>query len=194
MSLEPKEDFTQGLRCKPFSKAFFATKPIAIITFGLEVLVHEVIAAITTAPFFNCKSCPSTVQAMLGSSSNDSSAPTAARAAPPSPIKRANSFSHRCCRQISRSCGAATSPLCLVGVSGLPNWPPPFPCPVQRIGTGLIAICAPQALLFCNELHAKDVPRLFRLLKAQIAQSHVIHRKKPAGHTVLWLYWLWWHR
>ena len=86
-----KEDFTHGLRCKPFSKAFFATKPAAIITLGLEVLVHEVIAAITTAPFFNCKSCPSTVQTMLGSSSMDSSAPTAAPA-PPSPIKRANSF------------------------------------------------------------------------------------------------------
>ena len=43
--------FTQGLVTSPFSTAFLASKPAAIITDGLEVLVHEVIAAITTAPF-----------------------------------------------------------------------------------------------------------------------------------------------
>ncbi|MNL08906.1 hypothetical protein D3C87_1296440 [compost metagenome] len=47
------ELFTQGLRFRPFSTAFFATSPAAIITLGLEVLVQEVIAAMTTAPFFS---------------------------------------------------------------------------------------------------------------------------------------------
>jgi hypothetical protein len=42
--------FTQGLRLRPFSTAFFASRPAAISTDGLEVLVQEVIAAITTSP------------------------------------------------------------------------------------------------------------------------------------------------
>jgi hypothetical protein len=37
----------------PFSKAFLANNPAAIITSGLDVFVHEVIAANTTVPFFN---------------------------------------------------------------------------------------------------------------------------------------------
>ncbi|MCY1439267.1 hypothetical protein D9M71_554980 [compost metagenome] len=51
-TLEPgaSELFTQGLRCRPRSTAFFASRPAAIITLGLEVLVQEVMAAITTAP------------------------------------------------------------------------------------------------------------------------------------------------
>ncbi|MNP81208.1 hypothetical protein D3C76_1795100 [compost metagenome] len=51
-TLEPgaSELLTHGLRVRPFSTAFFATSPAAIITLGLEVLVQEVIAAITTAP------------------------------------------------------------------------------------------------------------------------------------------------
>ncbi|MOA01649.1 hypothetical protein D3C78_1210700 [compost metagenome] len=54
-TLEPgaSELFTHGLRCRPFSTAFFASRPAAIITLGLEVLVQEVMAAITTAPFFS---------------------------------------------------------------------------------------------------------------------------------------------
>ena len=44
------EDFTQGLRTKPSSLAFFATKPAATTLRGFEVLVQEVIAAIITAP------------------------------------------------------------------------------------------------------------------------------------------------
>ncbi|CAB4714017.1 unannotated protein [freshwater metagenome] len=43
--------FTHGLRVSPFSTAFLASKPAAIITDGLDVLVQEVIAAITTAPW-----------------------------------------------------------------------------------------------------------------------------------------------
>ena len=36
----------------PFSTAFLATKPAPNITYGLEVLVHEVIAAIAISPVF----------------------------------------------------------------------------------------------------------------------------------------------
>ena len=41
---------TQGLLIKPFSTAFFASSPAPIITEGFEVLVQEVIEAITTEP------------------------------------------------------------------------------------------------------------------------------------------------
>ena len=39
----------------PFSTALRATSPAAIITSGLEVLVHEVMAAITTSPSVRVK-------------------------------------------------------------------------------------------------------------------------------------------
>ena len=42
--------FTHGLLFRPFSTAFFASRPAAIITVGFDVLVQLVIAAITTAP------------------------------------------------------------------------------------------------------------------------------------------------
>ena len=42
---------TQGLDFKPFSTAFLASKAAPIITDGFEVLVQEVIEAITTSPF-----------------------------------------------------------------------------------------------------------------------------------------------
>ena len=42
--------FTHGLRVRPCSTAFFASRPAPIITLGFEVLVQLVIAAITTAP------------------------------------------------------------------------------------------------------------------------------------------------
>ncbi len=44
------DDFTQGLRTKPSSFALRANKPAATVLRGLEVLVHEVIAAIMIAP------------------------------------------------------------------------------------------------------------------------------------------------
>jgi aconitate hydratase len=40
-----------GLTVSPFSTAFFARMPAATSTLGFEVLVHEVIAAITTSPW-----------------------------------------------------------------------------------------------------------------------------------------------
>ena len=51
-ALEPgaKEDFTHGLRVKPLALALRAMMPAAITLRGLLVLVHEVIAAIITAP------------------------------------------------------------------------------------------------------------------------------------------------
>ena len=41
---------THGLRVRPLSAAFFARMPAPSITDGLLVLVHDVIAAITTEP------------------------------------------------------------------------------------------------------------------------------------------------
>src|SRR3989338_8839434 len=40
-----------GLTRKPFATAFFASRPAASSTLGLEVLVQEVIAAISTSPW-----------------------------------------------------------------------------------------------------------------------------------------------
>jgi hypothetical protein len=42
--------FTQGFRLSPLSTARLARRPAPIITLGLEVLVQEVIDAITTSP------------------------------------------------------------------------------------------------------------------------------------------------
>src|SRR3954469_16640226 len=52
-TLEPgaSEVFTHGLAASPRSTAFFASSPAPTITDGLDVLVHEVIEAITTAPW-----------------------------------------------------------------------------------------------------------------------------------------------
>src|ERR1700744_3624737 len=51
--------FTQGLRARPFSTAFLASSAAPIITNGLEVLVQEVIAAMTTCPWSRVVSVPS---------------------------------------------------------------------------------------------------------------------------------------
>src|SRR5690348_15420892 len=42
---------THGLADKPFAAALRASNPAPIITLGLDVLVHEVIAAMTTSPW-----------------------------------------------------------------------------------------------------------------------------------------------
>lgn len=44
------EVLTQGSTLSPRATAFFASKPAASMTAGLEVLVHEVMAAMTTPP------------------------------------------------------------------------------------------------------------------------------------------------
>src|SRR5260370_3291279 len=51
--------FTHGFDLRPFSTAFFARSPAAIITEGLEVLVQLVMAAITTEPSFRSMALPS---------------------------------------------------------------------------------------------------------------------------------------
>src|SRR6201746_2029258 len=43
--------FTQGFAVSPLAAALRASRPAPISTLGLEVLVHEVIAAITTSPW-----------------------------------------------------------------------------------------------------------------------------------------------
>src|SRR5579884_1706992 len=53
--------FTHGLRVRPRSTAFLASSPAPTITNGLEVLVHDVIAATTTAPWSISTSSPSSV-------------------------------------------------------------------------------------------------------------------------------------
>ena len=51
--------FTQGGTPRPRARALRASSPAPIMTAGLEVLVHEVIAAITTAPSASVKRLPS---------------------------------------------------------------------------------------------------------------------------------------
>ena len=55
------EVFTHGLTVSPLATALRASSPAAIITLGLEVLVQEVIAAITTSPWPRSKFVPSTL-------------------------------------------------------------------------------------------------------------------------------------
>src|SRR3954467_6632978 len=50
---------TQGLRSRPFSTAFLASRAAPIITDGFEVLVHEVIDAMVTAPWSSVNRVPS---------------------------------------------------------------------------------------------------------------------------------------
>src|SRR5947209_15122290 len=45
------EVFTHGLTFSPFATALRASSPAPTITVGFDVLVHEVIAAITTSPW-----------------------------------------------------------------------------------------------------------------------------------------------
>src|SRR5512140_1880093 len=44
------EVLTQGLTVRPLATALRASRPAAIITLGFEVLVQEVMAAMTTSP------------------------------------------------------------------------------------------------------------------------------------------------
>ena len=56
------EVFTQGFVFKPNSTAFFASKPAPIKTLGLDVFVHDVIAAINIEPSLISKSVPYTFE------------------------------------------------------------------------------------------------------------------------------------
>ena len=65
-TVEPgaSEVFTHGLRVRPLASAFRASSPAATITYGFEVLVQEVIAAITTRPWSRSKVSSSRVTAI----------------------------------------------------------------------------------------------------------------------------------
>src|SRR5215207_9295876 len=67
-TLEPGASvvFTQGLRSRPRSTAFLASSAAATMTDGLDVLVQEVIAAITTAPWSTSVSVPSSRVTFVG--------------------------------------------------------------------------------------------------------------------------------
>src|ERR1700691_1084749 len=54
------EVLTQGFAVRPLAAALRASRPAAISTLGLDVLVQEVIAAITTSPWPRSKFRPST--------------------------------------------------------------------------------------------------------------------------------------
>src|SRR6186997_2427312 len=54
------EVFTHGFAFRPLAAALRASRPAPIRTLGLEVLVQEVIAAITTSPWPRSKFLPST--------------------------------------------------------------------------------------------------------------------------------------
>src|ERR1700742_535028 len=60
-TLEPgaRVVLTHGLRDRPRSTAFFAKSAAPSITYGLDVFVQEVIAAITTWPWSSVVSVPS---------------------------------------------------------------------------------------------------------------------------------------
>ena len=57
--------FTHGLLVNPFSTAFLASKAAPIITDGFEVLVQEVIDAITTSPLLTVVALPFTFTSIL---------------------------------------------------------------------------------------------------------------------------------
>src|SRR5215207_7805292 len=58
--------FTHGLRSRPRSTALRASSAAPSITDGLEVLVHEVMAAITTAPWSSSTSVPLSSRTVVG--------------------------------------------------------------------------------------------------------------------------------
>jgi len=73
---------TQGRVAKPRATAFSASRPAASITEGFEVLVQEVIAAITTEPWRRRQATPPT------SVSISTAVASATAAPPPSPSQR----------------------------------------------------------------------------------------------------------
>src|SRR5215472_647186 len=67
-TLEPGASvvFTHGLRSSPASTAFFATSAAPTMTDGLDVLVQEVMAAITTEPWSTVVFVPSSSVTLAG--------------------------------------------------------------------------------------------------------------------------------
>ena len=77
------DDFTHGLRVRPRSTAFFASRPAAIITDGFDVFVHDVIAAMTTEP---CSSASVAVDRRPAASSRATVVPAPVASATPSNV------------------------------------------------------------------------------------------------------------
>ena len=74
--------FTHGLRVRPRSTAFLASSAAPIITDGFDVLVHEVMAAIATAPWSSSNCVPSssvTDTGLLGAAVGAAAQPTRPR-------------------------------------------------------------------------------------------------------------------
>src|SRR3954471_24530181 len=67
-TLEPgaRVVLTQGLRVRPRSTAFLASSAAPIMTCGFDVLVQDVMAAITTAPWSSSYSTPSSPTTRVG--------------------------------------------------------------------------------------------------------------------------------
>src|SRR5580704_7625627 len=57
---------TQGLRDRPLSTAFLASRAAPTMTDGLDVFVHEVIAAMTTLPWSTLVVVPSSSVTWIG--------------------------------------------------------------------------------------------------------------------------------
>src|SRR5688572_20507941 len=80
---------THGLTARPLSTAFLASSAAPSITEGFEVLVHDVIEEITTAPWSSSKDVPSAVVTRVGFVGRPvapAAAETAVRGFPPSPL------------------------------------------------------------------------------------------------------------
>src|SRR4051794_41695557 len=83
--------FTHGLVARPRSTAFLASSAAPIITCGLEVLVQEVIAAITTWPWSTSVSVPSSMTTRVGVEARPEPEPlTAVCGLPASPLPYAD--------------------------------------------------------------------------------------------------------
>src|SRR5215467_14971477 len=82
-TLEPGASvvFTHGLRSRPASTALRASSAAPTITDGLEVLVHEVMAAITTEPWSTAVLVPSSRVTWTGA--NGRLSPALAAGGPP---------------------------------------------------------------------------------------------------------------
>src|SRR4051812_42916924 len=83
--------FTHGLAVRPRSTAFLASSAAPIITCGLDVLVQEVIAAITTWPWSTSVWVPSSMVTGVGFDGRCDPLPeTAVCGLPASPLPCAN--------------------------------------------------------------------------------------------------------
>src|ERR687890_2801786 len=82
--------FTHGLLVSPRSTAFLASSAAPIITCGFEVLVQDVIAAMTTWPWSISVSVPSSITTRVGLEARRPLPPpvTASCGFPPSPLPR----------------------------------------------------------------------------------------------------------